>query len=84
MAKGRKVFLTIGVVLVILLGLYVVREIFIVKYPGEVRTLWQEWTRDEPTIEERMRELKKLEKEIEELERLREEIEKFNPEKKRR
>ncbi len=64
MAKGRKVFLTIGVIFLIFLGLYIIREISILKRPGEIRTLWQEWTRTEPSIEE----LEKVRKQLDEIE----------------
>ena len=84
MAKDRKVFLTIGVIFLIFLGLYIVREIFILKRPGEIRTLWQEWTRTEPSIEEQIEALRKLEREIEELEKVRKQLDEIEAEREKR
>ncbi len=77
MTKFRKVFYTIGILVIIFLCLWIIREIFILKPPPETQTLWEKWTQGDrrKMIEEKWKALKKTEKELEELKKVRKQLE---------
>lgn len=84
MTKFRKIFYTVGVTVIILLVLFLIREIFILKLPGETKTLWQRWTSKEPTIEELYKAWRKAEDELEELKKVRRKLEELRKEREKR